>query len=117
MLKNFTWNMSGYIPKYPVDPSADGIRPYIAERIFQLEPVPPKVDNPNEYIRRKDIDSIRHSELVLQLAKQQKTVSRKDVIDLLHITPPQAYRLLQKLVLEDKLIPIGRGAGAKYIPK
>ena len=50
MLKNFTWNMSGYIPKYPVDPSADGIRPYIAERIFQLEPVPPKVDNPNEYI-------------------------------------------------------------------
>lgn len=74
-------------------------------------------DNPNEYIRRKDIDSIRHSELVLQLAKQQKTVSRKDVVDLLHITPPQAYRLLQKLVLEDKLIPIGRGAGAKYIPK
>lgn len=75
------------------------------------------IDNPNEYIRRKDIDSIRHSELVLQLARQQKTVSRKNVIDLLHITPPQAYRLLKKLVLEDKLTPIGRGAGAKYILK
>lgn len=50
MLKNFTWNMTGYIPKYPVDPSADGIRPYIAERIFQVEPEPPKVDNSNEYI-------------------------------------------------------------------
>ena len=50
MLKNFTWNMTGYVPKYPVDPSADGIRPYIAERIFQVEPEPPKVDNSNEYI-------------------------------------------------------------------
>ena len=50
MLKNFTWNMTGYVPKYPVDPSADSIRPYIAERIFQVEPEPPKVDNPNEYI-------------------------------------------------------------------
>lgn len=74
-------------------------------------------DNPSEYIRRKDIDSIRHRELVLQLAKQQKTVSRKDVIDLLHITPPQAYRLLQKLVSEDKLTLIGHGAGAKYVSK
>ena len=50
MLKNFTWNMTGYVPKYPVNPSADGIRPYIAERIFQVEPEPPKVDNSNEYI-------------------------------------------------------------------
>lgn len=74
-------------------------------------------DNPNEYIRRKGINFIRHSELVLQLAKQQKTVSRKNVIDLLHITPPQAYRLLKKLVSEDKLTPIGRGAGAKYVLK
>lgn len=74
-------------------------------------------DKPNEYIRRKDIDSIRHRELVLQLAKQQKTVSRKDVVDLLHITTSQAYRLLHKLVSEDKLTPIGRGAGAKYVPK
>ncbi len=50
MLKNFTWNMTGYVSKYPVDPSADGIHPHIAERIFQLEPEPPKVSSPNEYI-------------------------------------------------------------------
>ena len=74
-------------------------------------------DNPNEYIRRKDIDSIRHGELVLQLAGQKKTIRRKDVVDLLHITAPQAYRLLQKLVLDDKLTLVGRGAGAKYVPK
>ena len=40
MLNDFLWNMIGYIPKYPVNPSDDGIIPYVAERIFQLEPEP-----------------------------------------------------------------------------
>ena len=48
MLNDFLWNMIGYIPKYPVNPSGDGIIPYVAERIFQLEPEPPAVDSPNE---------------------------------------------------------------------
>ena len=43
MLSDFTWNMTGYIPKYPVNPHGDGIIPYMAERIFQLEPGPPAV--------------------------------------------------------------------------
>ena len=38
MLNDFTWNMTGYIPKYQVNPHGDGIIPYVAERIFQLEP-------------------------------------------------------------------------------
>ncbi|MBS5873363.1 MAG: putative DNA binding domain-containing protein [Clostridiales bacterium] len=75
------------------------------------------IDKSSEYVRRKDIDALRHSELVLQLASQQSTITRKDVIDLLHVTPPQAYRLLQKLVKQGKLSLIGRGAGAKYAPK
>ena len=50
MLNDFSWNMAGYIPKHPVNPSDDGIIHYVAERIFQLEPEPPAVDNPNEYI-------------------------------------------------------------------
>ena len=50
MLNDFTWNMTGYIPKYPVDSSGADIRPYIAERIFQLEPEPPAVGSLNEYI-------------------------------------------------------------------
>ena len=37
MLNEFTWNMTGYIPKYQVNPHGDGIIPYVAERIFQLE--------------------------------------------------------------------------------
>ena len=40
MLSDFTWNMTGYIPKHQVNPHGDGIIPYVAERIFQLEPEP-----------------------------------------------------------------------------
>ena len=50
MLNDFTWNMTGYIPKHAVNPYGDGIIPYVAERIFQLEPEPPAVSNPNEHI-------------------------------------------------------------------
>ena len=50
MLSDFTWNMTGYIPKHAVNPYGDGIIPYVAERIFQLEPEPPAVSNPNEHI-------------------------------------------------------------------
>ena len=47
MLSDFTWNMTGYIPKHQVNPHGDGIIPYVAERIFQLEPEPPAVDSLN----------------------------------------------------------------------
>ena len=50
MLNDFSWNMTGYIPKYQVNPHGDGIISYVAERIFQLEPEPPAVDSLNEYI-------------------------------------------------------------------
>ena len=50
MLNDFSWNMTGYIPKYQVNPHGDGIVPYVAERIFQLEPEPPTVGSLNEYI-------------------------------------------------------------------
>ena len=50
MLNDFTWNMTGYIPKHHVNPHGDGIIPYVAERIFQLEPEPPAVGSLNEYI-------------------------------------------------------------------
>ncbi len=63
MPNDFSWNMTGFIPKYAVDSSGNGIRPYIAERIFLLEPEPPKVDNLNEYIlstlREKDLNISR----------------------------------------------------------
>ena len=51
MLNDFSWNMTGYIPKHQVNPHGEGIIPYVAERIFQLEPEPPVVDCLNEYIQ------------------------------------------------------------------
>ena len=50
MLNDFSWNMTGYILKHQVNPHGDDIIPYVAERIFQLEPEPPSVGNLNEYI-------------------------------------------------------------------
>ena len=59
MLNDFTWNMTGYIPKHQVNPHSDSIIPYVAERIFQLEPELPKAENINDYIlsalREKDL--------------------------------------------------------------
>lgn len=67
------------------------------------------------YTRQMDIESIRHDELILQLAKKQGYVRRADVVELLHVTPPQAYRALARLANEKKLVLNGSGAGAKYL--
>ena len=53
----------------------------------------------------------------MELAGHQGHVSRADVVELLHVTPSQAFRLLQKLVKAERLALTGKGAGAKYIPK
>ena len=59
MLSDFSWDMTGYIPKHAVNPHGDGIIPYAAERIFQLEPEPPKAENINDYI----LSALREKEL------------------------------------------------------
>ena len=66
------------------------------------------------YTRQKGIETIRHDELILQLARQQDFIKRADVVELLHITKPQAYRALAHLVDSGNLILVGNGAGAKY---
>jgi len=68
------------------------------------------------YTRQKDIDVIRHDELILQLAEKQGYVKRANVVELLHVTPSQAYRILTKLTDAGRLSRSGRGAGAKYLP-
>ena len=71
--------------------------------------------DPAEYVRQTDIDQLRHRELILKLAQTRRAISRKDVIDLLHINGPQAYRLLQKLVDEHALVREGNTSAARYI--
>lgn len=66
------------------------------------------------YVRRKDIDPIRYEEIVMQLARKKGFVRRADVVDLLRVTPSQAFRVLQKLSAKGMLCLKGHGAGAKY---
>lgn len=71
--------------------------------------------NISGYIHQKDISEVRYPELILTLLQKQKEISRQDVADLLHITPAAAYRLLQKLRKQHKIVLDGKGRSAKYI--
>ena len=50
MLREYSWDMTGYKPKSFPDTPDSGITRYMAERIFQLEPELPKAENINDYI-------------------------------------------------------------------
>ncbi len=73
-------------------------------------------DNTVGYVRQTDIDKLRYSELVLKLAQTQGYVTRKNAAELLHVTPPQAYRILDGLVADNQLRLKGKGRYAKYVP-
>ena len=63
-------------------------------------------DNTAAYVRQKGIDEIRYPEL----ARKQGEVRQADVVTLLHISAPKAYRLLRRLQEEGKLALHGEGA-------
>ena len=51
-----------------------------------------------QYVRQTDIDSIRYPELVMKLANTQNgIITKQDVIELLKVTPSQAYTVIKKL--------------------
>ena len=66
------------------------------------------------YVRQTDIDAVRYPELVLKLAATKGKITRKDVITLLHVTPSQAYRILQKLEKSGELSREGTTRNAAY---
>ena len=70
--------------------------------------------DPIQHVRQTDIDEIRYKELVLTLARRKDFITRKDVIELLRITPSQAYRLLKKLTKDGALNIDGTTSAAKY---
>lgn len=75
------------------------------------------INNTAAYVRQKDIDYIRYDELVLELLRKQGYVRRADVVDLLHVTKPQAFRILNRLAKNKKIVLVGKGAGSKYVFK
>ena len=66
------------------------------------------------YVRQTDIEVIRYQELVLKLADAKGSITRSDIVDLLHVTPPQAYRIAQKMVRQGTLLQKGTTRNTYY---
>ena len=68
-----------------------------------------------QYVRQTDIDSIRYHELVLKLARTQNgIVTKQNIVELLNISPTQAYSVIKQLQKEGKIELVNGGKYAKY---
>lgn len=68
-----------------------------------------------QYVRQTDIDSIRYPELVMKLADTQNgVITKQDVIELLKVTPSQAYAVIKKLQAEGRLELLCGGKYSRY---
>lgn len=74
-----------------------------------------KTGKTKEYTRQRGIDQVRFPEMILKLAESQNgVITKTDVVELLRVSKPKAYALLQQLCEERKLVLTGRGRYAKY---
>ena len=74
MLREYTWDMTGYKPKSVPDMPNGSITRHMAEHIFQLEPEPPAMDSQNEYpvcLAEKEFDIFLILPTPLQAAAEQ----------------------------------------------
>lgn len=67
-----------------------------------------------EYVRQSGIDRVRYPELIMKLIREQKSVSKNDVMELLHLDENQAYYQLRKLVGEGRAKKVGGGRNVRY---
>uniref|UniRef100_I5ATY5 Putative transcriptional regulator with HTH domain n=1 Tax=Eubacterium cellulosolvens (strain ATCC 43171 / JCM 9499 / 6) TaxID=633697 RepID=I5ATY5_EUBC6 len=68
-----------------------------------------------QYVRQTDIDSIRYPELIMKLARTQNgIITKQNIIELLNISPSQAYALIKQLQNEKKITLLNGGKYAKY---
>ncbi|PFG53866.1 ATP-dependent DNA helicase RecG [Marinobacter sp. LV10R520-4] len=66
------------------------------------------------YVRQVGFDPIQQEQMVLSFIDTHGSVKRADVIELCHISPDQAYRLLAKLKKKDWIKQAGERKGAIY---
>ncbi len=72
-------------------------------------------DNTVGYVRQTGIEMIKSEELIMKLARNQEgMVTRENVVNLLGITPSQAYRLLKRLADNGKIKLVGSGRSSHY---
>lgn len=58
-------------------------------------------DNIVGYVRKTGIDAVKYEAWIMELIqKQGGKITRDNVVELLNVTPPQAYRLLKKCLIK-----------------
>ena len=67
-----------------------------------------------EYVRQTYIDRVRYPELILKLMHEKGSVTKADVMDLLHLSANQAYYQLCKLIEGGQVKKVGRGRETRY---
>ena len=72
-------------------------------------------DNIVGYVRQTGIDAVKYEAWIMELIqKQGGRVTRDNVVELLNVTPSQAYRLLKKMSDKGRIKLIGNGRSAYY---
>lgn len=72
-------------------------------------------DNIVGYVRQTGIDAVKYEAWIMELLqKQGGRITRDNVVELLNVTPPQAYRLLKKMSDKGKIKLVGNGRSAYY---
>lgn len=66
------------------------------------------------YVRQAGFDRIQQEQMVLTLVDQKGSVTRADIAELCRLDPRQAGRLLQRMVLDRRLVPKGRLKATRY---
>ena len=74
-----------------------------------------KQDNIVGYVRQTGIDAVKYEAWIMELVqKQGGKITRDNVVELLNVTPPQAYRLLKKMSDKGRIKLVGNGRSAYY---
>lgn len=72
-------------------------------------------DNIVGYVRQTGIDAVKYEAWIMELIqKQGGKITRDNVVELLNVTPPQAYRLLKKMSDKGRIKLVGNGRSAHY---
>lgn len=72
-------------------------------------------DNIVGYVRQTGIDAVKYEAWIMELIqKQGGKITRDNVVELLNVTPSQAYRLLKKMSDKGRIKLVGNGRSAYY---
>ena len=72
-------------------------------------------DNIVGYVRQTGIDAVKNEAWIMELIQRQGgKITRENVVELLNVTPSQAYRLLKKMSDKGRIKLVGNGRSAYY---